>query len=104
DASETGPDPGVFTIFRTGGNLAEALSISVTRSGTATNGSDYQSIGGGTFLVTIPAGDTVATVTITPIDDVAVESPETVLLTPNASTKFVIAAPGTATVTITDND
>jgi hypothetical protein len=104
DASETGPDPGVFTIFRTGGSLAEALTLFVTRSGTATNGTDYPSLGGSTFLVTIPAGDTVATVTITPIDDGQTEPSETVVLALNASTKFLITAPGTATVTITDND
>lgn len=101
DAAESGQDPGVFTFTRTGGNLAAALTVSFSRGGTATNNSDYANIG---FSVTIPANQSSATVTITPIDDTAVEVPETVMLTITASTTYVIGTPASATVTIADND
>jgi hypothetical protein len=102
DASEAGPDPGAFTFTRSGGNLSAALLVFVSRSGTASNGSDYASLGGGTFIVTIPAGDTSAVVTITPLADSVVEPPETVVLTINASGAYVAGTPGSATVTIAD--
>ena len=103
-ASETGPDPGVFTIMRSGGNLASRLLVVVSRGGTANNGSDYASLGGGSFIVAIPANQTSALVTVVPIDDAAVEGPETVELRINASPGYVIGAPGMAVVTIADND
>jgi hypothetical protein len=104
DASETGPDPGVFTVSRSGGNLAAVLSVVVARSGTATNGADYVGIGGPNFIVAIPANQAGATVTITPIDDALVEGPETVILAIRPSPNYVIGVPDSATVTIADND
>ena len=101
DAAEAGQDPGVFTFTRTGGNLAAALTVSFSRGGTAANNSDYSNIG---FSVAIPANQSSATVTITPIDDPTVEGPETVILTINASTTYVVGTPASATVTIADND
>ena len=101
DASEAGQDPGVFTFTRTGGNLAAALTVSFSRGGTASNGSDYPNIG---FSVSIPANQSSATVTITPFDDLTVEGPETVVLTINASTTYVLGTPASATVTIADDD
>ncbi|MGE3469749.1 MAG: Calx-beta domain-containing protein, partial [Vicinamibacterales bacterium] len=100
-ASETGPDPGAFTFTRRGGNLAQALSVSFARSGTATPGSDFVVI---PSSITIPAGQASAVLTITPIDDAVVEGPETVVLTLNASATVVVGASGTATIAIADND
>ncbi|MEZ5291743.1 MAG: Calx-beta domain-containing protein [Vicinamibacterales bacterium] len=101
DASETGPDPGAFTVTRRGGNLAQALTVSFTRSGTATSSSDFVVI---PSSLTIPAGQASAVLTITPVDDAVVEGPETVVLTINPSATVVVGASGTATVTIADND
>jgi hypothetical protein len=101
DAAEAGQDPGVFSFTRAGGNLAAALTVSFTRSGSATNSSDYLNIG---FSVTIPANQSSTTVTITPIDDPTVEGPETVTVTINASTSYVVGTPASAIVTIADND
>ena len=42
-ASEIGPDTGTFTLSRTG-STAAGLTVSVTISGTATNGGDYSGI------------------------------------------------------------
>src|SRR5439155_548243 len=54
--------------------------------------------------VTIPAGSSSATVTIRPIDDSIVEGPETVVLTIDSDTHYIVGSPGSATVTIADND
>jgi hypothetical protein len=102
DASESGANPGVFTVTRTGGNPAAALTVIVSRGGTASNGSDYGSLGGANFAVTIPANQASATVTVTPIQDGVAEGPETVILTINPSPAFIVAAPASATVTIVD--
>jgi hypothetical protein len=101
DASEAGPDTGTFTFTRSGGNLAASLTVNFTRAGTATSGSDYTGVG---VSVNIPANETSATATVTPIDDGVSEAPETVVLTINASGSYTIGTPGTATVTIADND
>lgn len=73
----------------------------MSRSGTASNGSDYASLGGGTFIVTIPANETSALVTITPLADALVEPVETVILTINPNASYTIGT-ATATVTIAD--
>jgi len=103
DASEAGTDPGIFTFTRSGGNLSAQLQIVVSRGGTASSGSDYVSIGGSNFIVTIPANQTSATVTITPIADNLVEGSETVVLTIQPNAAYLIGTQGTATVTIADD-
>ena len=65
NASETGPDPGVFTFTRTGPTTFN-LPVNYSIGGTATNFFDYQTI---SSQVTILAGQTSATVTITPVAD-----------------------------------
>ena len=100
-AAETGSDPGVFTISRTGSTSA-ALNVSLTRSGTATNGTDYTSISGSaSFSLSIPSGSASATITIVPADDSVNEGNETLTLTIGTSAEL---SPEAATVTITDND
>jgi len=101
DAAETGPDSGTFRFMRSGGNLATALTIGFTRGGTAANGFDYVTI---PLEITLAAGQSSGTVTITPVDDALVEGPETVVLTVKASNTVVVGSPATATVTIADND
>ena len=83
DASEAG-DAGQFIVERFGTTTA-ALNVTVALSGTATNGTDYTSI---PTTVTIPAGQTQATVNVTPIADSAAESLETVTLTISTSAAF----------------
>jgi hypothetical protein len=102
-ASEAGPDPGVFSFSRSGGDLATSLLILVQPSGTATNGFDYASIGGSNFFVTIPANQTTASLTINPLPDNRVEPAETVILTIQPRTAYVIGTPSSATVTIADD-
>jgi hypothetical protein len=91
---------GSFRIARTG-RTTTSLSVTYSTAGTATAGSDYAALSG---TVTIPVGATAATIIVTPVDDTVVESPETVVATLTASTRYTIGAPSTATVTIADND
>ncbi len=100
-ASEAGPDPGTFTVTRTGSTAAD-LVVSYTVGGTATNGSDYTTLSNS---VTIAAGSLLAPITITPIDDLGVEGDETVIITlaPNPAA-YTIGTPASDTVTIADND
>ena len=99
NASETGPVSGVFTFTRTGPTTFD-VTVNYAIGGTAQNFFDYQSISGS---VTIPAGQTSATVTITPVADASIEGNETVILTINPSpTTYLVGAASSATVTIAD--
>ena len=69
-AGEAGPNPGVFTVSRTG-STTSALTVSYSVGGNATPGSDYTALSG---TVVIPAGAASAPIVVTPIDDAIVES------------------------------
>src|SRR5262249_25496835 len=100
-ASESAPDPRVFTISRTGG-MAEALAVDYKLEGTASNGVDYELLAGS---VIIPSGATFATVTVTPQEDAIMEENETVVMTLLANPSYrVDPSSNTATVFIADND
>src|SRR3989442_3114272 len=74
NASEAGPDPGLFEIRRSG-PTNYSLYVFYRLSGTASNGVDYEGI---SEAVVIPQGSLTATIPIKPIDDTNVEGPETV--------------------------
>ena len=95
-----GGGTGQFVFTRTG-PVTNALLIPFTVSGTARNGTDYSTITNG---VTIPAGQSNATVTITAVDDQIVEGDRTVILTLTEGNTFQTVFPSSATVTIQDND
>ena len=84
------------------GSTTTALTVDFALGGTATSGSDYSAAPASPL--TIPAGATSATITVTPIDDSVVESAETVVATLIAGTGYEIGTPSTATVTIADDD
>jgi gliding motility-associated-like protein len=77
--------------------LGSNYIINYTVAGTATNGVDYPNIGNS---ITIPAGQTSASVTIAPITDGITEGPETVTLTVQTST---CGGSQTVSVNIIDN-
>ncbi|MCX2576362.1 Calx-beta domain-containing protein, partial [Pedobacter sandarakinus] len=93
--------PGQFT-FTLSNVSTTATIINFTVTGSATSGVDYTSIGN---TVTIPAGQTTATIAVPVLNDSWVEGTETVILTMNTVTSNAeIAASGTpATVNITDS-
>jgi hypothetical protein len=93
-------NPGRFTVTRIG-NLASALTVNYTVTGTATNGTDYTSLPG---TVTFAAGVSTAIVNVTPTDDAVFEGDETVLVTLSSGTTHNLGTAKTATVKIVDND
>ena len=100
NAAEANADPGVFTVSRTGAT-ASALTVPLTFSGTAVNGTDYQTLASS---VTIPAGQSSATVTVTPINRQIIGGSKSVIATLGSGSAFTIGSPSSATVTIADND
>jgi uncharacterized repeat protein (TIGR02543 family) len=91
---------GTFTITRSGGTSA-TVTVNYAASGTAVQGSDFASLSGS---VTIPSGQTSATVTITPLDDAEVEPDETVILTLQAGSGYTVGTTSAATGYIYDDE
>ena len=100
NASEAGPDAGIFTVTRSG-STSGALTVNYTVSGTASAGGDYTALAGS---VNLASGAASATITVTPIDDATVEGNETVTVTLSSNAAYTVGSPGSATVTIADND
>jgi hypothetical protein len=99
-ANESG-DTGVFTFTRNG-SLSNPLTITYTATGTATGGTDYQTLSGS---VVIPADQASATVDVTPIDDAQQEGNETVIVQiADGGANYAIGDDGSATVTLTDDE
>ncbi len=87
-----------------GSQRTEATAVTVSRTGgTASSGTDYEAISN--FTVTIAAGASSGTATLSfdPAEDLLDEDNETVVLTGTGPTALGLT-PGTATLTITDND
>jgi len=99
-ASESAGNPGTFTFSRTG-STAASLTVRYSIGGTAANGPDYDALSGS---LSIPAGSSSASVTVSPVNDTAVEGSETVVLTLSADAAYVVGSPNSATATIADND
>src|SRR6266446_989127 len=105
-ASEAGSDPGTFTVSRTGSTNFTVI-VFYNLSGTASNGVDYEHLGGS---VQIPAGELAASFTVKPIDDALVEGEETVVADIVASPLdcatcgYIIGMPSNAVAVIADND
>ena len=100
-ASEEGPDNGTFVISRFG-DTTDALDVFFSMSGTATQASDYTL--SHTSPVTIPAGQSSVTLTLTPMDDsVFGEEIESAILTITEDAAYPIGI-ASATITIADND
>jgi hypothetical protein len=84
-AFESGPSPATMRLERLG-NTTTNLNVTLTFSGTATNGSaaDYVL----TNVVAIPAGTNATTFTLTPIDDTAQEGTKTAIVTIATSSAY----------------
>jgi hypothetical protein len=93
--------PGEFTVSRTG-DTSSALTVNYTLAGTASNGVDYVALPGS---VTIPAGQSSAPITVTPIDNGIPFMPiRTVILTLTPNSAYGLLLSSSATVSIADND
>ncbi|MGC4016591.1 MAG: Calx-beta domain-containing protein [Luteolibacter sp.] len=99
-ATETGTTTGTFTVSRTGPTTS-ALTVNFTVAGSATSGSDYTSIG---TSVSIPAGSSSKTITLTPVNDTTSEGDEYVLVTLSTSSSYTLGTPYFDSITIEDDD
>lgn len=99
--AEEGRGSLLYTFTRSG-PITDPLTVNYTVGGTARLGSDYQGIAASPFIksVSISAGSAKATVTINPIADKTVESPESVTLTLAASATYTMSGPSSVTGTI----
>lgn len=103
DTSAAEPsDPGIFRFARTGDTTA-ALTVSYTISGSASAG-DYVPVPALSGSVTFNAGDATVDVVVTPVNDFAIEGPETVIVTLSSGGAYSLGAASSATVTIADDD
>ena len=86
-------------------NLSPAPSSNITLSynigGSATAGSDYNTLSG---EKTVAAGSTSTTITIHIIDDSIEDTGETVVMTLQSGTGYTVGSPSTFTLTITNDD
>ncbi|MBV9463346.1 MAG: hypothetical protein JO317_03870 [Verrucomicrobiae bacterium] len=95
NASEFGTN-GVFTVTRTGSTSA-SLTVNYNMAGTASNGTDYNSLPGS---VTIPAGSASAKVTVVPKADSIAEGTETAVMSLSGASTYSIGSPSSAVVQI----
>ncbi|MGM3308239.1 Calx-beta domain-containing protein [Anabaena sp. WFMT] len=93
-------NPGKFTLTRTG-NKTAALTVNYTVAGTATNGTDYNTL---TKSVTFATGSATAIIDVNVKDDAVYEGNETVIVTLANNINYTLGTETTATVTIADND
>ena len=106
DAAEAGSDTGTFTVRRVGGTNFYTV-VFYELSGTASNGVDYEQLGG---TVEMPDGVTEISFNVKPIDDTRVEGTETVIARivesplDCATCGYNIGQPDTAQVLIEDDD
>ncbi|MFM2089893.1 MAG: hypothetical protein RLZZ127_382 [Planctomycetota bacterium] len=98
-AAEGASDTGTYRVSRTG-PTGSALAVTVAISGTATSGTDYSLAPATTTTVTIPAAAASTDVVLTAATDAVTEGDETITLTLQPASGYVLAAPTAATVTI----
>lgn len=99
ETREGAANPARFTVLRPSTDTTLALTVNYTVSGTATNGIDYNALPGS---VTIPAGATIATISVQAVGDALAEGTETVVLTLAPGTGYNIGTVDKATVKILD--
>ncbi|MCC8671665.1 putative Ig domain-containing protein [Xanthomonas arboricola] len=80
---------------------SSATTVNLSRSGTATSGTDYT---GAPNSVVVPANATTATFSVTPIADTTVEADETVVISVASGSGYAIGSPSSATATIVNDD
>jgi hypothetical protein len=98
-----GPKTATFTVFRLGDTNGD-ITVSYDIGGSASNGVDYVALSG---LVTVPAGERRALITIVPIDDGPPEVDKTVVLRLTPSTNnppdYLVGFPPAAAAIILDS-
>ncbi|MCT8357430.1 putative Ig domain-containing protein [Xanthomonas citri pv. anacardii] len=90
----------VYTVTLSQTNTS-ATTVNLTRSGTATSGTDYS---GAATSVVVPANTSSASFAVTPIADTTVEADETVTFSVASGTGYSTGSPASATATIVNDD
>lgn len=85
----TAANKGTFVVTRSGGSLSAALPVTLSISGTASNGVDYNLL---STVVTIPAKANSVTITVTPTRDSLTEGTESVLVAVAAGAGYLFNA------------
>jgi uncharacterized protein (DUF1800 family) len=91
-------DGGSFLITRSGN--FNAITVTFAMSGGASSAADYAPLSG---TVQFPFGARSAIVSLTPLEDIIVESPEAAVLTIQPGPGYTVGAPASAVVLIQDN-
>jgi len=94
-----GPKNATLTVFRFGATN-EDLVVSYGIGGTATNGVDYAALPG---VITLPAGQRQAAISIIPLDDGPPDLKSTVVLRLEAGTNYEVGFPTAAAAIILEN-
>ncbi|MCI0684778.1 MAG: hypothetical protein L0Y71_21990, partial [Gemmataceae bacterium] len=95
------PDgPGVFGLLRDG-DTSGTLIVFFSLAGTATNGTDYQTL---PTSATFPPGQQFVDVDVLPIDDALIEGTETVILTLQAGAGYTVGNPASGTIPFADDE
>jgi hypothetical protein len=94
-----GPKNATFVVRRFGATNDD-LTVSYAIGGTASNGVDYVTLPG---VVTIPAGQLRAPITVTPIDDGKPDISATVILKLERGTNYIVGLPAAAAALIIDS-
>jgi regulation of enolase protein 1 (concanavalin A-like superfamily) len=97
-----GGSAGAFTVSRTG-STASALTVTFTRTGTASSGTDFTAFSPATSL-TFPVGQASVIRAVAPLQDTTAEIDETVVVTLTAGSGYWVGVPNQATVVINDDD
>jgi len=100
EISQNGIDTGEFVITRVGSSQ-NALLVNYSVGGTAAPGRDFAPLAGS---VIIPAGQSSVTVPLQALDDNAMGSDTTVVVTLLANAAYSVGTPASDTITILNND
>ena len=102
-AAEAGSYEGSSRLARSGGNIAEPLSVRLTFGGSATAGADYETL---PAVAVIPGGQTSLDLPLAPINDAVAEANplETVVATVAPDPAYTIGDPASSTITIAEDE
>ena len=98
--SEGSADSAYFNVTRSE-STADPLTVYYSVGGSATNGIDYESIGG---VMTIPAGNSLATISLTPLNDSIYEGDENVIITLSTDADYLVGGASPAIATIVEDE
>ncbi|MCA9217763.1 MAG: hypothetical protein KDB27_32060, partial [Planctomycetales bacterium] len=103
DAAATENNPADIGLYRFERSEVSSspLDISYSIGGTATNGADYDLL---SATITIPADQTFVDLQVNPIDDLAQEGTESIVLTLQTGTQYRVGSASAATVMVADDD